>query len=99
MYLLTFDGFPEDKEALLRFLDARPEVADWHTSMTNAVFVVTELGARNLLDLLRGGPVNGFILVEIRPEDYDRTVAGWLPKATWEFIERKAAERKVVAGR
>ena len=94
IYLLTFDGFAEHKESLLRFLDSRPQITDWHTSMSNTVIVVTELRVGELCDLLREGPVGSFIVVELRPEGYDKTIGGWLPRATWEFIDRKAAERK-----
>lgn len=90
LFLLTFDGFPEDKEALLRFLDEQKEITDWHTSMSNTAFIETSLDFAELVSLLRKGPAGSFIAVEIRPGDYKRTVGGWLPRATWEFIERKA---------
>ncbi len=90
LFLLTFDGLPEDKDGLLRYLDAQRDVTDWHTSMSNTVFVETGLDLAELLGMLRKGPISSFIAIEIRPEDYKRTVAGWLPRATWEFIERKS---------
>jgi hypothetical protein len=90
LFLLTFDGLPEDKDGLLRYLDTQDEITDWHTSMSNTVFLETRLNLAELLSVLRKGPISSFIAVEIRPGDYRTTVAGWLPRATWEFIERKS---------
>ena len=89
LFLVTFDGFPEDKDALLRFLDEQSEITDWHTSMSNTVFIQTPLALNDLLGTLRKGPISSFVAIEIRPADYRKTLAGWLPRATWEFIQRK----------
>lgn len=53
LFLLTFDGFAEDKEALLAFLDEQKEITDWHTSMSNTIFVETALDFPELVSLLR----------------------------------------------
>jgi len=90
LFLITFDGFPEDKDALLSFLDGQPEISDWHTSMSNTVFVETTLALNELLGKLRKGPIGSFVALELRPTEYRKTLAGWLPRATWEFIQRKA---------
>lgn len=90
LFLITFDGLPEDKEILLGFLDRQSEITDWHTSMSNTVFVETTLTLSELLGVLRKSPISSFIAVEIRPDEYRQTMAGWLPRGTWEFIQRKA---------
>jgi hypothetical protein len=89
LFVITFDR-PEDKEALLGFLDTQSDITDWHTSKSNTVFVETRLVLNDLREVLRMGPISSFIAIEIRPDEYRQTLTGWLPRATWEFIARKA---------
>jgi hypothetical protein len=64
--------------------------------MSNTVFVETTLILGELLGVLRKSPISSFIAVEIRPDEYRQTMAGWLPRGTWEFIQRKAARHDAV---
>ena len=89
IYLVTFDGDLETRDAVKQFLDRRAEITDWHSSMSNSMFVVTDLDAADLRDLLRSGPAKRFIAVEVNPKGYDRDVSGFLPRATWDFIRRR----------
>ena len=89
LYLVTFDESASGRQPLLHFLDRRDEIADWHSSMTNGIFIVTDVDVTTLRDLLKESPLKRFIAVEIRPQDVGRRVSGFLPRATWDFIKRK----------
>jgi hypothetical protein len=89
LYLVTFEGSVTTRDALFSFLDGTDEILDWHSSMGNAVFVVTEVEASELRDMLREGALSRFIVCELRPGDIGYRVAGLLPRATWQFIRRK----------
>jgi hypothetical protein len=87
-FLVTFDGPVGIRGDLTKFLDTREEIVDWHSSMANSLIVVTNLDVVALRDMLKSGPARRFLVVEIQPEGFDQTVSGWLPRATWEFINR-----------
>lgn len=89
LYLVTFEGSVATSEALFAFLDENDEILDWHSSMTNAVFIVTEVQASDLRDMLKEGALGRFIVCELRSGDVGYRVAGLLPRATWQFIRRK----------
>lgn len=89
MFLVTFNGPTEMREALTRFLDTHDEIVDWHSSMVNSLIVATDLDVVSLRDVLKQGPATRFLAVEIQPEGFDHTLSGWLPRATWDFITRR----------
>ena len=89
LYLVTFEGYAATGDALFAFLDENDAILDWHSSMTNAVFVVTEAEASELRDMLKESVLGRFIVCELRPGDVGYRVAGLLPRATWQFIRRK----------
>jgi phosphoribosylformimino-5-aminoimidazole carboxamide ribonucleotide (ProFAR) isomerase len=89
MYLVTFDGLSETRDAVTSFLDSQDEITDWHTSMQNSVLVVTDLDVVALRELMRKGPVRRFLVVGVDARDFNRRVSGWLPRATWDFIKRR----------
>jgi hypothetical protein len=89
IFLITFDGVPENRQAVTQFLDAQSEISDWHSSLINSVFVVTSLDAAALRDLMRAGPARRFIVVEVSSSGFNKNVSGILPRATWDFIRSR----------
>jgi hypothetical protein len=91
MFLVTFNGTPETRDLLAQFLDSHDQILDWHSSMVNSVFIITDLSVVEVRELLKEAPIRRYIVVEIAPEDFNRTVSGWLPRATWDFVKRRQA--------
>ncbi len=89
-YLLVFDDAVGTRREVLDFLDRQPEILNWYTCLSNAVFIVSTKTAGELTKLFRSftSDKGRFVILDT---DTDRN--GWLPKKAWDFIsERKLAE-------
>lgn len=88
LFMLTFDDLTYPREAMLRFLDSRSEVSNWHASIPqNLVFIVSDLSGDALADLVKTkGGIDTFMVIELEGDMLGRQVNGCLPKATLEFI-------------
>jgi hypothetical protein len=93
VFMLTFDNAVVPRDVLLRFLDSRPEVSNWHASTPqNLVFIVSDRSIEELTSLLKKqGDVDTFLLVEVSSEMVGQQVKGWLPQSTWDFISKGPA--------
>lgn len=91
LFLLVFDDATNKRQRVLDFLKGRSEIADFHASTpSNLVVVVSPLTLIALRDLLnKEGGMNFFLLVQTSSDQASKTLDGWLPKATWEFIQEK----------
>ena len=88
LFMLTFDDLSYPRETLLRFLDSRSEVSNWHAStLQNLVFIISDFSGEVLAELVKTqGPVGPFMVIELEGEMMGRQVHGWLPKTTLDFI-------------
>ena len=91
VYMLTFDDLARPRDALLRFIDSRPEVSNWHAStLHNLVLIVSDRSGEELTNLLRERMgMDTFMLIEVDSEMVGRQIHGWLPESTWAFIREK----------
>jgi hypothetical protein len=83
-YVLVFDQSVATKDELVKFIDAQPEIQNWSHCMTNAIFLVSTLTANGLQQRISDGiNKNGgyFIILDAKTDKN-----GWLPKASWEFL-------------
>jgi hypothetical protein len=82
-YLLTFSTAGFSRQALLDFLDTRPEVLNWYAFAESGVFVISEKTPHELSAIIHGGfPWVLFVVTHVPASNNN----GWLPKAAWDFI-------------
>ena len=82
-YLVAFNDAQITRQALLDFLDTRPEVKNWFAFMPAAIFVISDRSARQLAEAIRSGfPGKNFVVSEVPAGAND----GWLGKDVWDFI-------------
>ena len=82
-HLLVFNPVHDGRRAMTAFLDALPEVIDWHALMNNAVALVSEAGTTELAERIRARfPGVRFVITPIDPQ----VANGVLPRATWDFL-------------
>ncbi len=88
LFMLTFDDLTYPREAVLRFLDSRSEVSNWHAStLQNLIFIISDLSGEALAELVQTkGAIDTFMMIELEGEMMGRQVHGCLPKATLDFI-------------
>jgi hypothetical protein len=84
-FTLCFNILGPTREAVLEFLNSRPEILNWYTVLPGQVFVVSDRSAHDLSALLRARFSPFFFFVaEINPY----TINGLLPTAAWEFVNQ-----------
>jgi hypothetical protein len=90
VFMLTFDDATYPRDVLLRFLDSRSEVSNWHASTPqNLVFIVSDRSGETLSHLIKNqGGIGTFILVEVDGDMVGNQIQGWLPGPTWDFIRK-----------
>lgn len=70
-------------DALVRFIDTRPEFLNWYSFANAGLFVVSEKSAQELAVILHEQfPGALFLIAQIDA----RLAGGWLPQKAWEFI-------------
>ena len=73
---LTFDD-------VKKFIDGQQRVIDWFYSMPNSMFLVSDLSASDIYELIRSKFNEGrFFITEVSPNNRQ----GWLPRSHWAKI-------------
>ena len=82
-YLLAFSDVVGTHDEVKRYIDSRREIKYWSTYIRNTFFIVTDLTASDLADLiLEYTKKKGrFIIVDTASESN-----GWLPGNVWKRI-------------
>jgi hypothetical protein len=84
-YVLVFDDAAGTRREVLDFLDNRPEILDWYTCMSNAVFLISRKTASELGEIFKDIS-QGKSRFMILDANTDRN--GWLPRQAWDFIRK-----------
>ena len=94
LFFLFFDQSSTPRQQVLQFLEDRPEIIDYHAAIpSNLVVIITSCEISALRDLMNSaGGMRFFLLVETKPERVAKEIDGYLPKATWEFIQSSEHE-------
>lgn len=85
-YILVFNDSIGTISQVKNYLDKQPEILSWYYCMTHAIFIRSELTAKELTDLFRefSHSRGRFIILDCNT---DRN--GWLPKKAWEFMRNE----------
>lgn len=78
-YVVALD--PKDREKVTTAIDDEPEIVNWFTCMPGAIFVVSNLTAAGVADIIRKSTDGRFIVLDANT---DRQ--GWLPDKAWQFL-------------
>ncbi len=86
VYLFIYSNDFGDREAVKTILNGMPEIVDWRYDLPNTFYLESEEEADKLADLIIEQKADArFLLVEV-----SKNRQGWLPKATWEFLNRNS---------
>jgi hypothetical protein len=81
VYCLAFTGVP--RQAVLDFLDTRPEVANWFAVFAEMVLIISKSDLTSITGILHvTAPAFNFFVAEVEAGK----VNGWLSSAVWDFI-------------
>ncbi len=82
-FVVVFSDAQINRQALLDFLDTRPEVKNWFAFLPGAVFVVSDKTATQVTEIIRMGfPEKSLFVSEVSRGTND----GWLGRNVWDFI-------------
>ena len=82
-FLLSFNDAIVPRQVVLNFLDTRPEVLNWYAPLQGGVFIISNLNAQGLAELIRQAFPNLYFVIAELPRGYND---GMLPSAAWQFI-------------
>jgi hypothetical protein len=87
----VFDDSVGARKEVTNFLDSRPEILNWYTPLSNAVFIVSEETAADLSNIFRTFTKDKgrFLILDANT---DRN--GWLPSKAWQFLRTPRAIRE-----
>ena len=85
-YLLIYSDLMGTREQVKTFLDRRPEISHWRYDLPNTFYLVSELSARNLYDIVQefNQKRGRFLICEVGSNK-----EGWIPKETWALLNEK----------
>jgi hypothetical protein len=90
-YLLSYNPIGYTQKDLIDYLNMRPEVLNWMTGLFNAVIIISDSTATELVTPIRSRfPAGWMLLTEIVPSGTD----GWLPRSFWEFIQNPKSVKR-----
>lgn len=82
-FVVIFSDAQINRQALLDFLDTRPEVKNWFAFLPSAIFVVSDKTATQIAEIIRlGFPEKHLFVSEVSRGTND----GWLARNVWDFI-------------
>lgn len=85
IYLFIYNDDFGNRETVKDILDSIPEITDWRYDLPHAFYLISDLSADQLADLVIEKKANArFFLTEV-----GQNRQGWLPKATWDFLNNK----------
>lgn len=88
-YLFVYANNLGSREKLVGVLNSMSEVKGWRYDMPNCFYIHSELDSKQLVDTIRAkcGGHGRCLVVEIGHR------SGWLPKATWDFLNKYDEEK------
>lgn len=82
-FVVAFDNTQINRQAVLDFLDTRPEVKNWFAFMPSAIFIISDKTASQIAEAIRSGlPGKNLFVSEVPRGAND----GWLGGNVWDFI-------------
>lgn len=90
-YLLAYNDAFGDRDSVKQFLDGRPEILNWTYVLPYSFFVVSELSAKDLTQVLHEHRATRNGLARFIVIDVDTDKSGWLPRKTWTFMNHPRA--------
>ena len=82
-FLLVFDLAGGPRQAILDYLDTRPEIKNWLAILPTAIFLISDRDSFQIANLFRQNfPGRLFFITEVPPGAND----GWLYPQNWDFI-------------
>ncbi|KAB2700783.1 hypothetical protein F9K79_00720 [Ochrobactrum sp. Kaboul] len=83
IYLLSFNDNQVSRNELVDLIDKSEEVVNWIAPMPSTLFLVSESSIQSLNKFIMNHREKKFqyIIAEVNRRQ------GWLPKATWDFIQ------------
>jgi hypothetical protein len=88
VFLFVHSGAPLTDEDWKARINSRSEILNWYKCMPNSFFIVSELSADAMTDMLRELAGNGGFQFVIECSGQRQ---GYLPKRGWEFINNPKA--------
>lgn len=84
--LMIDDSIAGGRQTMQQFVDTLPEIVNWHAPLPNAIFLVSEKGAREIAKRIHTAfPASRFVVLEIQKEWVTR--GGWMGAKTWDLIK------------
>lgn len=84
-YVLIYSDMLGTREEVRDFIDGIPEITFWRYDLPNTFYLVSELSADELSDVVQG--LNRkrarFLVIEVGSNKQ-----GWLPRETWSVLNR-----------
>lgn len=85
VYIFVYSDLMGGRDAMKELVDSISQILDWCYDMPNSFYIISELSANELSDLIRSnytGSHTRFFISEITGNRQ-----GYLPKKTWDFIK------------
>ena len=83
-FMMSFDSRTVTRQAILDFLDTRPEIMNWFAPMPNTIIIVSNSGVNQICDAIRErfGSSLTFIVSKMNPTENN----GFVNKDVWLFL-------------